>query len=266
MNKYLIFSDLDDTLLTTDKRITEKSISYIKKLISEGHIFCISTGRPLQGCINYAKQLGFSSPIITENGSNIYFPDENMKIKSFLIDKDVFKNLLFEIKDIIISAFTGTKNYLYVQNREKVPFWIIHEDDNHKLIEGVIYDNICEDPHLPSIIVSDEKIMNEVLKKYPAISYRAWGKNDDGYTYELFSSNASKGNALLYLKEYYNIKDGNTMAFGDQLNDSSMILCANYGCAMINGKDELKKISNLITKYDNNNNGVIEAIKEIIEK
>ena len=34
---------------------------------------------------------------------------------------------------------------------------------------------------------------------------------------------------------------------------------------MINGKEDIKKYANYITKYDNNNNGVIRFIDEFIK-
>ena len=45
MEKYLISVDLDDTLLTSEKQITQESIEYIRHLVSLGHHFIINTGR-----------------------------------------------------------------------------------------------------------------------------------------------------------------------------------------------------------------------------
>ena len=67
------------------------------------------------------------------------------------------------------------------------------------------------------------------------------------------------------MKDYYQIDDECTIAFGDQLNDSSMIKEAFYGVCMINGVLELKKIANVITKKDNNHNGVATEIKRILK-
>lgn len=265
MSNYLIFSDLDSTLLTDDKKISKKTIKYIKKIVNKGSIFCICTGRPLQGCYKYFLDLGVNCPIVTENGSNIYFPDDIDNPVSFLIPLDTFKSFLNDIDSLIISAFTGTKNYILVENKDLVPFWIIHEDKKLKRIDGKIIDNITEDPFLPSIITSSYEKTVEILDNYPEIDYRYWGKNETGYTFELYSKNASKGLALRYLKKHFEIDDDKTIAFGDQLNDSSMIEEAYYGVCMINGVIELKKIANLITKKDNNHHGVMKQIKAIIK-
>lgn len=264
--KYLILSDLDQTLLTTDKRITNKTKKFIKKIVDEGHIFCFSTGRPLQGCINYFNDLNINCPIVTENGSNIYFPENDMKPVSFLIPLNVFKSLLKDVDKILVSCFTGTKTCLLIENESCVPPWIVHENEGFSKKVGKIYDMIDEDPFLPSFIVSDAELMKTILSKYPDISYRFWGKNEVGYTFEIYSKNASKGQALRYLKNHYNIDDECTIAFGDELNDLPMIEEAYYGVAMINGKDDVKKRANMITKKDNDHNGVIKHIKYIMKK
>ena len=48
MEKFLISVDLDDTLLTQEKTITDESVAYIQELERKGHHFIINTGRPHQ--------------------------------------------------------------------------------------------------------------------------------------------------------------------------------------------------------------------------
>ena len=57
MEKFLISVDLDDTLLTQEKTITDESVAYIQELERKGHHFIINTGRPHQGAVEYLKRL-----------------------------------------------------------------------------------------------------------------------------------------------------------------------------------------------------------------
>ena len=102
----------------------------------------------------------------------------------------------------------------------------------------------------------------KVLNEYDFL-YRNWGLYDGVYAFEIHSKEASKGNALKYLANYYNIDSKNTLAFGDQLNDISMLKAANYGVSMINANQELKELTKYHTDYDFNNNGVIEFLKKL---
>ena len=157
------------------------------------------------------------------------------------------------------------KNYHIIDLTEKLKEFDNVQIDYAKLESHGLPAFVNKDALIAVFITNDYEKTIEVLKKYPSIAYRCWGQNEDGYTFELFSSQASKGNALRYLKDYYQIDDECTIAFGDQLNDSSMIKEAYYGVCMINGVLELKKIANVITKKDNNHNGVVTEIKRILK-
>ena len=50
----LLFTDLDGTLLTDDKRILDADMAAIDAMLSRGHKLVLCTGRPLTS----AKQLG----------------------------------------------------------------------------------------------------------------------------------------------------------------------------------------------------------------
>ena len=103
---------------------------------------------------------------------------------------------------------------------------------------------------------------NEIANDYKDIMFfRNWGHYDDRYSFEILSINASKGDAMNYLKDLF--KCDLTIAFGDQLNDISMLQMANYGVAMINAKPEVKEKAKYTTRKDFNNNGVIDFLKNM---
>ena len=79
MEKYLIMSDLDGTLLNHKRKIPNKSIRYIRKLVKEGHYFIFSTGRPYQGCIQFYNKLKINCPLVCDNGGSIHFPNNHSK-------------------------------------------------------------------------------------------------------------------------------------------------------------------------------------------
>ena len=78
---------------------------------------------------------------------------------------------------------------------------------------------------------------------------------------EIFMKEAGKGSAVVRLSRYLNIPIENTIAAGDEQNDISMIEEAGLGIAMINAGDIVKKSADVITVYDNNNDGLAEFIK-----
>ena len=68
-----------------------------------------------------------------------------------------------------------------------------------------------------------------------------------------------------YLRKKYNIKKENTISFGDQLNDLSMIEKAHFGVAMVNSRKEVKEKAKYVSEFDFNNNGVICFLKKLFD-
>lgn len=262
MPKYLYTVDLDDTLLTRKKKIRKKTISVIKKITNKGNMFCICTGRPYSGAINFYKTLNLKMPMITDNGASIYFLDNDTK--TFTIDLKIFQNFLTEVQDYIVSGITTIDKTIYIENREHVPNWIIHDEVPGIIIkEGILKDIIDKDVILPNLWVKKDNLkeFQDILDKYhETINFRNWGLHDEKYSYELFSVNASKGLAMNFLKEKFNLDY--TVAFGDQWNDLSMIELADYGVAMKNAVDILKDKAKYQTDKDCDHNGVIHFIKK----
>ncbi|MDE6968045.1 MAG: HAD-IIB family hydrolase, partial [Clostridia bacterium] len=80
---------------------------------------------------------------------------------------------------------------------------------------------------------------------------------------ECVNINASKGNAVKWIAERYNIKQEEICAIGDSENDNSMIEYAGLGVAMGNAMEITKKVANVVCDT-NNNNGVAKFIKEYL--
>ena len=74
----------------------------------------------------------------------------------------------------------------------------------------------------------------------------------------------NKGEGLLWLADKLGIKPEETMALGDNFNDLSMIEAAGLGVGVANVNPKMKDDCDYITKADNNQGGVGEAIEKFV--
>ena len=75
MEKKILFIDLDGTLLTDTKEITQENLRAIQKATELGHAIVVTTGRPLYSTVRQVEKLGLTKPgcyAITSNGALIY--------------------------------------------------------------------------------------------------------------------------------------------------------------------------------------------------
>ena len=272
-DKYLASVDLDATLLKDDKSISDFSKKFIKDFVSQGNYFIINTGRPFQSAVNFLKELDIVQPVIVTNGGAIvYFNETYTEVKDYKIfpmEKEIVKDFNKEIKEYLDTAIVTSIFNIYSYDFSKCPFWVIHESDMVKFIEGDIASLLDYDPIRSEYYVK-EKYVNNFLEILNKDKYKAhfnvidWGVHENNiHSFEVTSKNGNKGSTMLYLARELGIPVENTFAFGDQLNDLEMIIQANDGVAMINARDEVKEKANNVTSFSNEEDGVV---KYLIEK
>ena len=81
---------------------------------------------------------------------------------------------------------------------------------------------------------------------------------------EVSQKGVEKCNGISKIAQIENIENKNIIAFGDGLNDIDMLKKCGVGVAMKNALPEVKEQADYITSRNNNENGVIEFLKEYL--
>ena len=122
MKPHLIVLDLDGTLLTDEKVISDKTKLTLKKAEEKGHHIMIATGRPYRASEVYYRQLGLKTPIVNFNGAFVHHPDDRSwktihETISLPVVKDVidamqqftFHNIVAEVMDDVYMHYHDEK-------------------------------------------------------------------------------------------------------------------------------------------------------------
>ena len=263
MKYKLIATDMDGTLLTPDDKITEATVSAIKKAIEKGVIFTLCTGRPLQGVNKYIQQLQLDCPVITYNGAVIVHSKTEEILLSQSMDTDEAYKVYNEAKKRDTMFIIWSRNKLYASEiSEKTYFYEGITSTKAQLLtdfdtvakQGITKMLWYDEPDTLSIWI--EELKKEGFQNTTFTKSRA-------YFLEFFSNKVSKAVAMEKLGEYYEISKEEMIAIGDQTNDLSMIEYAGLGVAMGNAVDSVKNAADYITD-SNINNGVRKVIEKII--
>ena len=121
--------DLDGTLLTDDKKITDFSNQVLQKLYDNGIKIIIATGRGLSRAKQLTEKLDFDKIILANNGAIIHSgsniaTDEDLKLESNVVD---------ELSTL--SEEYGIRPYFFVEN--KCALLIQDEDDKKNFVDSV---------------------------------------------------------------------------------------------------------------------------------
>src|SRR5437016_3522352 len=79
-----VVSDVDGTLLRSDKSLTERTVASVMKLRDAGIAFAIVSSRPLRGLKVLIKRLGITTFVAGFNGGAIARPDLSTVVSHFI--------------------------------------------------------------------------------------------------------------------------------------------------------------------------------------
>ncbi len=264
--RILFFSDIDETLVNTDKTLSDENRSAIDRFLNNGNVFVVSTGRVLQGTTNLLKKLdlyGRENVLVsTSNGALIYDTFREKELRHIPVPLDLMAESFDLAREfgIHIQAYTDTavisetdnkfiRRYLSIQN-----------------LPAEFYPNIrdariapppkllCLDFDHPENITAFRSFFNQKMNgRLDCFQSNPW-------LLEIVAPGVNKGSSLEYIAGICGIPIENTISAGDAENDLPMIRSAGIGCAMKNADEALKEQADYVTENDNNHGGVAEIL------
>lgn len=255
----LLCTDLDDTLLTTDKKISDENRKAIEYFKSEGGLFTFATGRVPVGAKLMLKYVEPNAPMVCFNGAGIYDFKKEALLWSRSLDADAaaaveYMDKMFDF--IGIEVCTAEKIYFCKVNR------VVEE---HKILESLPendldYREIKEDWKKILFMVEADEIqrVREAVAASPFADKYTFVQSSPWY-YELLPKGSSKGEGLLALADLMGVDRKNTIGIGDNENDLMLVKMAGRGVAVANAVDEIKEAADFVTA-DNNSHAVAAVI------
>lgn len=259
-----ITTDMDGTLLTGDKKISDKNRDAIEYFRKNGGTFTIASGRIYPKVLMYADELKLDAPFISNNGSVIYDYKTKSVIYKKTLDKkaiDVLKKLMKDFPDYGFEV-ASLGEVLFLRDGEYVRKHI--KDESFTDLKWITPDEINFEMTKILIAQSPEKI-DKLSELIPSEYCGFSAFRSDKFYFELGGLGVSKGSALSKLKNILGEKAQKIYAVGDAINDLEMIKEGDFGVAVKNALPYLKENADFILPYTNEESAIAGLI-ELIEK
>lgn len=259
----LVLADVDGTLVTEEKILTERARNAVKAMHQAGIRFAITSGRPPLGMAMLFDALDIETPIAGFNGG--LFVDRHLTI---LEQKTVPPDVARQAIDLMRSR--GLDTWIYSGNDwliTKLAAPHVAREAWTVKFEPKVVSDIGE--HLQQVAkivgVSDDL---DTVRRCEAEAQAAFGQHatanrSQPYYLDVTNKDANKGAVVEYLVRHIGVPAEEIATIGDQPNDVLMFKRSGFSIAMGNASDDVKAQAAAVTA-SYNDEGFAKAMEAFI--
>jgi Cof subfamily protein (haloacid dehalogenase superfamily) len=260
----VLLADVDGTLVTQDKVLTEAAKTVAGELRHAGITLAITSGRPPRGMSMLIEPLALQAPIAGFNGGVFVNPDLSV-IESHMLDPATAKQTLTLILDHGLDAWVYTEEAWLIRSQD-APH-VAREAWTVKFDAEVVAS--FTDAHLARAVkivgVSDDLDRVAACEKaaQSALGGNASAARSQPYYLDVTHSQANKGTVVTTLSKFLDIPPEQIATIGDMPNDVLMFRKSGFSIAMGNASDEVKAQASAVTD-SNGNEGFAKAVRRFV--
>jgi len=259
----LVVSDVDGTLLTKEKLLTDRAIGSVRKLHEAGVGFTITSSRPTIGMRFLIEPLGITLPIGAFNGSCIV--DSNLKpVEQHLIPEAATRRALEVLKKFDVDAWLFTTDSWLVRKRDGA--YVDHEARTIR--------------HEPTVVADFSSYLSQACKivgasadaaglqrceaaMQEALGAQATAIRSQSYYLDITPPGVNKGTFVQTIARRLGISTDAVATIGDMQNDLAMFRVSGTSFAMGNATDDVKRQATHVTA-SNEEDGFAKAMETIL--
>jgi Cof subfamily protein (haloacid dehalogenase superfamily) len=261
----LVVSDVDGTLVTHDKRLTDGAKRAVQRLHDAGIGFTITSSRPPVGMRFFVEPLGITLPVGPFNGSSIVDP-QLKPIEQHLIPAAAAQRSI-EVLDQF-----GVDVWLFTNEQ-----WIIRRDDGKYVPHErntIKFDPIFADDLSPFMTAAckivgasaDPGLLERCeTAMQKALGTQATAIRSQTYYLDITPPGQDKGTFVGAMAKLLDISTAAIATIGDMQNDLAMFKKSGLSIAMGNATEDVKKQASHVTS-SNEEEGFASAINFILKQ
>jgi len=260
----LVLADVDGTLVTQDKVLTNRAIEAVLRLHEAGILFTITSGRPPRGMAMLIEPLKLILPIAAFNGGVLIQPDLKTVADQKFLPPGVPETVIEAIENHSLDVWLYTDIDWFVRD-PNAPH-VAREQWTVKFPPTVVKSFAGLLGRVAKIVgVSDD--LDRVAKCEKDVQ-QAGGTHisaarSQPYYLDVTHPQANKGEVVLSLSRLLNIPAAQIATLGDMPNDVLMFQKSGVSIAMGNASPEVQASATYVTS-SNQEEGFANAIEKFV--
>jgi Cof subfamily protein (haloacid dehalogenase superfamily) len=260
----LVIADVDGTLVTQEKILTQRAIQSVMALRAAGIKFAVTSGRPPRGMAMLIDPLKIDEPLAAFNGGVIIKPDLTTIVRENFLPRAMVEKVMKIILDHKLDVWIYTGHEWYVRD-VNAPH-VAREQWTVKFPPVVVpgFEGLLE--NIAKVVgVSDDLEAVQRCEKdtQEACGDQASAARSQPYYLDVTHPKANKGEVVLAMSELLNTPVDQIATIGDMPNDVLMFRKSGISIAMGNASPEVQKAATYVTA-SNEEEGFAEAMEKFV--
>jgi Cof subfamily protein (haloacid dehalogenase superfamily) len=259
----LVLADVDGTLVTQEKVLTERTIAAVKQLGEMGIRFAITSGRPPRGMAMLTGPLDLSTPIAAFNGGVIADRDLSV-IEQRAIPSELVGSIIEELSrhDLDVWLYQGAAWFVLDPAGPHVDREARTVQFQPTVVES--YDGLHSDvAKLVGVSDDHDAVSAGVTSVHDRFGDHVSVSASQPYYVDVTHPDANKGFVAQWLAARYELSEDEIATIGDMPNDVLMFVHSGLSIAMGNASPEVQKAARRVTT-SNEDEGFAEAVERFI--
>jgi hypothetical protein len=258
-----VISDVDGTLVTNEKVLTERTKAAAAALRANGILFSIISSRPPRGLRMLIAPLGITAPIVCFNGGMLATADLAV-ISAHLLPQDVARRTvdMLDARRVDVWIFSGQdwlvrqpeRPYVGLEERT-VGFGPTIVDDLGPALDAAA--------KIVGVSADFEYLAQCEDELRGALGEQASVVRSQPYYLDVTHPLANKGDALIHLARLLKVPLADVVAIGDGQNDVAMFERGGFSIAMGNASQEVQRAADFVTG-SNSEDGFAQAVEQLV--
>lgn len=231
--------DLDDTLLRSDATVSDYTADVLRRASEKGICILPASGRTRDSMWPTVRRIGCASAFISCNGAEVWDPQRQLLMQELLPVSLAHEVARFAADRGVYCQTYAVDRFFYTEEND----WAANYAKASSL-EGECVGDLTAfitKPVSKLLMMDEPDRVARLLKEAQGLfAGRATLTCSKPYFLECNPLKATKGNALRWCGQHFGFSADELLAFGDSLNDVSMLEAAGTGVAMQNAREDVK--------------------------
>ncbi|CAN5376471.1 HAD family hydrolase [soil metagenome] len=261
----LVATDIDGTLLRSDRTVSPRTRMVIGEVERAGIGFVLVTGRPPRWLAPVRDQIDHRGAAICANGALVIDLESGEVLQSDVFEDEVGLSVIALLRDLAPDLAFGVEWADGFANDARYPRGIRRSES----LAGAAHDAASDQDLFARPVVkilarlADRDLEGLIPEAVAAVGEHATVTWSDLGLLEISAAGITKASALQRYVTERGMGSGDVMAFGDMPNDLAMLHWAGHSVAVANAHPNVREAADEVTA-SNDDDGVAQVLERML--